>query len=128
MKARRRFRVSEDDILKSCKFILNLAEGAGYLSWSRISSTGIPRRLPGGCFLLQKNPMEGISDLIVWIKNGPVICVELKTEDGELDEPQKKFRNRILRVGHQFQVVRSPEALEALLVAHGVPRITLLPS
>lgn len=119
----------EKVILASCKQLLRLMEGAGYLTFVRVANGGVVRSNGrGGTFMTRNVDMAGVSDLIIWLRGGPVLCVELKAEDGRISPDQAEFCRRLQRVGHQYHVVRSSAALEDLLVAHGVPRLTLLPS
>lgn len=114
----------EKDILASCKRLLRLYEGGGHLAFIRVTAGGVPR---GDGSRFSKNvDMAGVSDLLIWLKAGPVLAVELKTADGVVRPDQREFGSRLSRVGHIYRVVRSVSQLEELLVEYGAPRLTLV--
>lgn len=53
-----------------------------------------------------KTHRKGIPDLIITLKNSKVWFVELKTEKGDLDPEQIKFKNAVEQRGHEFTVIR----------------------
>lgn len=120
------FRIPERAILSACRQVARLHEAAGRLVCIRVSNSGILQ--DGGRKMVSNPDMLGIPDLIVLLKDGPDLWVELKAEDGRLSAGQVNFAQRIGRVGRKHHVVRSVDEFEALLAAYGVPRLTLLPS
>jgi hypothetical protein len=119
-------RIPERAILSACRQIARLHEGAGRLICIRISNSGV---MHGGGKRMAPNPeMLGITDLVLLLKSGPTLWVELKADDGRLSPGQVAFRERLTRVGHIYRVVKSVEEFESLLSEYGVPRLTLLPS
>lgn len=67
-----------------------------------------------------KNECVGMADLLVLIKNGPTLHIEVKSHKGRLSKEQIKWRDELTAIGHQYCLVRSPEDLEAVLLNNGV--------
>lgn len=119
-------RIPERAILSACRQIARLHEAAGRLVCIRISNGGVIQQ--GGRRMIPNPEMLGITDLVLLLRGGTTLWVEMKAEDGRQSEGQQAFQRRISRVGHKYHVARSVEEFEALLSEYGVPRLTLLPS
>lgn len=56
----------------------------------------------------KEGTLAGFSDLIV-VGKGRVLFVEMKTPQGRLSESQKRFKERVNSLGHEYVVCRSLE-------------------
>lgn len=66
----------------------------------------------------------GIADLLI-VHNGVTVWCELKA-GSSLSEAQKLFRDSVTANGHRWALARSPDDVEAALLAAGIPlRATL---
>jgi hypothetical protein len=108
---------SEATLLRVCRDTLNILQGAGLLVYRRIHSTGIPN---GKGRFRPNEDMQGMPDLLIWLKSGPVLAIELKSSVGKTTESQDLFRDAIERMGHPYHIVNSISLLERLLASHGV--------
>lgn len=59
--------------------------------------------------------INGVSDIICLIRNGPVLFLEIKREDGKLSFSQKQFQNELERLNHHYFVVRSLDELREII-------------
>lgn len=122
----RPMRIPERAILSACRQIARLHEAAGRLVCIRISNGGVIQQ--GGRKMIPNPEMAGITDLVLLLRGGTTLWVEMKAQDGRQSEGQEAFQRRITRVGHKYHLARSVEEFEALLSEYGVPKLTLLPS
>lgn len=58
---------------------------------------------------------KGITDLIIFLRNGITLFVELKSKEGKLFKEQKEFRDKILGLGFEHHVIRKFEDLQTLV-------------
>lgn len=114
-------KLSEADLLVASLNLLNFYRAQRKLVYRRLNVGGVVRSGRGGKIFMTKNHgMTGMSDLLIWIRNGPAISVELKATKGSQSEAQKHFEGELESVGHCYFVVRSLDELETLLKAYGV--------
>lgn len=57
----------------------------------------------------------GSPDIIAFLPEGRVLCIECKTEKGRLSDKQKEFAEKLQKNGHIVAVVRSLDDLEKLV-------------
>jgi len=67
-----------------------------------------------GYFLLKWTGENGVPDRIL-ITPWRIIFMEFKAPTGQLSAPQKIWRDRIMRLGHDYRVIRTREEFEAAL-------------
>ena len=110
----------ECDVLIDCKRLLRLLGNQGKLHFVRINvsptviGTGRTRRY------IPNPDMVGMPDIIIWLKDGPFLCVELKRPGvGKLSQGQMNLKSRLENLGHQYHVVTSLKELECLLASFG---------
>ncbi len=67
--------------------------------------------------------VAGASDLVLVLRGGRSVFIELKTEAGDLAPNQRDFRHNVFALGSAYFVIRSPEAfriqVESLVSAAG---------
>jgi hypothetical protein len=68
----------------------------------------------------------GVPDLLVWLKGGRSLAVELKSARGVVSDAQQAWHDRLRTLGHSVYVVRSVDELAVLLTSAGVPAMGLL--
>ena len=97
----------ESDLLKQIRYILDVLQTTGVLQYWRMNTGPTVVR---GKFFPNKQSI-GFSDLLILIKNGPTLFVELKTKTGKLSEAQRHFERRINCAGgdRRFVVWRDLE-------------------
>jgi hypothetical protein len=61
-----------------------------------------------------------MTDLVIFIKNGPTVWAEVKNKKGTLTSHQVAFQNDLLDMGHIHQVWRSLQDAVCGLVELGV--------
>jgi hypothetical protein len=69
--------------------------------------------------------VAGVSDYTFWRRPAVLLCLEIKTERGNLSAAQKDFRSWCEAGGGVFRVARSADEAERLLVEHGFIPATL---
>ena len=57
----------------------------------------------------------GAPDFIIWLPQGKNICLEVKNETGKLSPIQKKFRDKITKLGYEYFIVRSVDEAEKII-------------
>ena len=70
-----------------------------------------------GAILKGMGMVAGVSDLM-WLYNGKLHCIELKTDEGKQSEAQRKWQIAILMSGGEYHVIRSLESFKALIWAY----------
>lgn len=96
--------VSEAVILKQHREWLTIQQRLKNLAFTRISTGGI-RFSSKGRDTFVKNPDQvGVSDFIIWMKGGPVLCLEIKSKKGKLSDSQQLFSQKISDMGHMYLV------------------------
>jgi hypothetical protein len=102
--------------MRDVKNLLDIHTKRGNLVYRRINTQA---KIIGKAKTLTPNrDMAGMPDLIVWIKDGPVHCWELKSPVGVQSLNQKKFEVEVGRMGHWYLIIRSlDEAILALKAA-----------
>lgn len=58
--------------------------------------------------------VRGAPDLVVWLKGGRVISIELKTASGRMSEFQEEFRDNLASIGHEYYEVRASDPGEII--------------
>jgi hypothetical protein len=105
----------EADVISACKRYLTTLQTQGQVVFTRINVGPVLHQKGGRQFFRKNHDMRGLSDFIVWLKNGPTLAVECKSDDGDLRDEQEAFRDNLIRIGHKYHVVRSLDDLIAVL-------------
>jgi len=50
---------------------------------------------------------SGAPDMLVFLNNGKLVCLEIKTPTGKQSDAQVNFQLRLEKCGHEYHVVRS---------------------
>lgn len=109
---------TESVLLRQCKYLLRILAAEGVLTWRRIHVTAVPI---GGLKRFRRNvDMAGMPDLIVWIKGGPCVSIELKSLSGRQRDDQKAFQDELTKVGHPYWLIRRAQELDEILQGYGV--------
>lgn len=113
--------IKEAHVLREFRYVLDLLQTRGSLFYMRCNVSPIIRG-SGENKTFHPNPdMEGAPDLMIWIKGGPMVCLEVKRPRGyRLSEAQKRFKQRIESVGHVWCVLTSFGELRELLGRYNV--------
>lgn len=115
---RRRELGPEARLLIQCKHLLRMLENQGKISFVRLNVSAIP--VSGGERFRPNPDMVGCPDLIVWIKDGPSVCIELKRPGGRLSAAQTTFGTRLMAIGHRYSVITTFDDFVATLKFFGV--------
>jgi len=110
-------KVLESDVLRQVKDLLQIHEGRGRLVFRRLNVGAKLRNIRGKIVFTKNRDMEGLPDLLVWVKNGPMMCWELKSPTGSQSESQEAFEAELHGVGHEYHVIKSLE--DAILILKG---------
>lgn len=70
--------------------------------------------------LCPNEDMAGMSDLLIWIKDGPCLSVEIKAPKGKKSPNQVEWEKKLQNMGHEYHEIKSIDELVALLKKHGV--------
>ena len=74
-------------------------------------------------FYSRNTDMRGMEDLQIYLPEGKIIFVELKTEKGKQSEYQKDREAELLALGHYYYVVRNIGDMIKILESFGVPNL-----
>ena len=58
--------------------------------------------------------VAGAPDLVIWKRDGEVVCIELKAKGGRLTESQKVFGANLMLLGHRYHVVTAETPARAV--------------
>ena len=58
---------------------------------------------------------KGSSDILLFLSNGRTIFLEGKTEKGQLTISQQQFRDRVIKLGYEYVVIRNVRELDNIL-------------
>ena len=101
----------EKDILKAITDYLSLLENQKKLYFVRVGSGGI--KTEAGHWV--KTGRSGCPDVIICVKGGKFIGIEVKTKKGYLSNVQRETGGKIKTLGGLYWVVRSVDEMENLL-------------
>jgi hypothetical protein len=110
----------ERDVLAQVKNLLQIHKNRGNLVFRRLNVGAKLRNVRGQAIFTANTEMVGLPDLLVWIKNGPVLCWEVKAPRGKLSEGQLGFQDEIYGVNHAYDVIRSLDEAIAILKSYGL--------
>lgn len=111
---------TEADTLRQVKHLLQIHVNKGTLIFRRLN-VGAKLRNVGGRVIFTKNPeMAGLPDLLVWVKNGPMMCWEIKAPKGVQSEAQEQLERELQSMGHDYFVIRSLEDAIVILKGCGI--------
>ena len=83
----------------------------GYLRQRGISFFHVPnggyRRPREAAKLKTLGVRAGVADLVLLVKNGVTIFIELKVEKGRLSDSQKEFQRDVTQLGFNFYVIKA---------------------
>lgn len=79
------------------------------------------KRDPRTGYLLRGQGMRaGAPDIIVWMRGGRNVCIELKAVRGTLSPAQQDFQAAMERLGHEYHVVKAKDCGEAVTRVHDI--------
>lgn len=112
----------EDAVLAGCKRMLTFLQAKKVLVFRRIHVMPVIRswRFRPCCkskvpVLSPNEDMAGMADILVWIKDGPCLSLEIKGSKGRKSPNQKDWENRLKYMGHHYHEIRSIKDLEDVL-------------
>ena len=59
--------------------------------------------------------VKGIADITLHLPKGVTLCLELKTERGKQSKEQIEVENKLMKLGHNYLVVRSLDMLKEIM-------------
>ncbi len=111
-----RYQHPEDNLQRACAQLLDYHVALGRLRFSAVPLGG-KRGKTEAARLKGLGVRSGCPDIIVAMKDGRTIWLELKSPDGTLKPAQKKWRDDLLKLGHQWFLIRDVAELHKILVA-----------
>lgn len=112
--------IKEADVLSELKWLLTILQNQGKLKFVRINVSPIIRGSGVTKVFLKNKEMVGLPDLMIWMKAGPCLCVEVKRPRKGVQSPeQKKFQMDLQALGHVYRIITSFKEMELLLAEHG---------
>jgi hypothetical protein len=112
----------EEQLHRAVVQLLQVYQSRGLLTFCHVPNGG--RRNPiEAAALKAMGTTPGVPDLLIWLPGGGHFQIELKARAGRLSAHQAAWISRMTDMGVAVHVVRSLDALEALLRAKGVPPI-----
>lgn len=111
----KKIKTSEKDTLKSCITYLQMLRNQGKLLFVRNNSFSGSFARPDGSQGYIRNNMPGSPDLIIFVKGGRNIQVELKSSTGKQSPDQIIWEKTATNLGHNYYIVRSVEELAKIL-------------
>ena len=105
-----KLKLSEAQIQRQCLQYLTLKK---IFHW-RNNTIGIPVHVDGKFSRYRKVYKKGLPD-IIYVKDGLVVAIEVKTEKGKQSPDQKKFEKDMWRADGSYFIVRSLDDLIAVL-------------
>jgi VRR-NUC domain len=119
-----RTRLSEAQVQRTVCDWLAMCERMSLLTYCHVPNGYVSRKAGGIAKGLGMR--AGVPDLIVWLRNGPVISIELKVGSRSLSEPQLHWHGMLRTLGHSVHTCKSLDSVIEVLVAAGLPRIGVL--
>jgi hypothetical protein len=113
---------AEEQLHRSVVQLLALYEQRDWLAYAHCPNGGLRSAAEAGRFRAM-GVRAGVPDLLVWIRGGRSIGIELKAGRGKLSPEQIYWHVRVAGLGHRVYVCRSIDEVEAVLRAEGVPGI-----
>jgi hypothetical protein len=102
--------------------LLQVYQNRGMLTFCHVPNGGW-RKPTEAAALKALGTTPGVPDLLVWLPGGGHFQIELKAGSGKLSVYQAAWISRMTDMGVAVHIIRSLDALEALLRAKGVPPI-----
>lgn len=113
--------LKEKHILQQCKYLLRVLERQGALAFKRIHVMPVMVKKTGARIITRPNEdMAGMPDLMVFLKGGETLHIELKTDNGKQSEKQKSWQEKLTELGHRYYIVKCTDDLIAILKQHGI--------
>lgn len=81
---------------------------AGYFCHS-VPNEAMGRSRIGQAMLVSAGLVSGVADLIVWLGEGRVAYLEVKTAKGKQSEHQRTFERKCIAEGYPYRVCRSAD-------------------
>lgn len=116
---------AEEALQRAVVQLLALYEQRDWLAFCHVPNGGLRTASEAGRFRAM-GVRAGVPDLLVWIRGGRSIGLELKAGRGKLSPEQMYWHARIAGLGHRVHVCRSVDDVEAVLREEGVPRIGVI--
>jgi hypothetical protein len=113
---------AEEALQRAVVDLLALYEQRDLLAYAHVPNGGLRTASEAGRFRAM-GVRAGVPDLLVWIRGGRSIGLELKAGRGKLSAEQMYWHVRVASLGHLVYVCRSIDEVEAALRAEGVPMI-----
>jgi len=110
-------KVLESDVLRQVKSLLEIHANKGKVVFRRLNVGAKLRNIRGKIVFTKNRDMEGLPDLLVWVKNGPMMCWEIKSPSGSQSESQEAFEAELQSIGHDYFVIKSLE--DAMVILKG---------
>lgn len=89
---------------------LDWRQKSGQLYYIRNNSGGLKK---GKHFI--RFGRKGSPDLLLFLPEGRTVHIETKSTDGELSPDQKKYRELIMSLGHEYVVLKNQFRLDDIL-------------
>jgi hypothetical protein len=107
--------MKESELLKSATDWLQLLQNQEKLVFQRNNSFAgmILRKNKTTGYI--KNAKRGAGDLIIFLPNGKYLFAEAKSAAGKQSEDQKLFEEKITKLGGNYVIFRSFEALKTII-------------
>lgn len=109
--------ISEADLLREIKRILDVFKNQGFLAYRRIHVMPV---MVNRFATRPNNEMSGMEDLQVALLGGKTLYWELKSPTGKQSESQIKREAELKALGHNYTVIRSTEQALSELRAQGL--------
>lgn len=116
---------AEEQLQRAVVDLLALYEQRDWLAFCHVGNGEWRHKATGGR-LKAMGVRAGVPDLLVWIRGGRAIGIELKAGRGTLSAEQMYWHARVASLGHRVHVCRSVDEVEAVLRAEGVPGIGVI--
>ena len=115
---RRQPGIRERDLQVSAVARLRQEQLAGNLMFCHVPNEGKRSRKKG--FKMKREGMvAGAPDLIVWLAGGRSVCIELKTDRGDLSEAQRNFAGGVISLGHECVAIKAADAASMMRLLEG---------
>jgi hypothetical protein len=112
----------EELLQRSVVDLLSVYQNRGLLTFCHVPNGGWRKPTEAGR-LKAMGTTPGVPDLLIWLPGGGHFQIELKSGAGKLSAHQAAWISRMTDMGVAVHIIRSLDALEALLRAEAVPPI-----
>lgn len=113
---------AEEALQRAVVQLLALYEQRDLLAFAHVPN-GERRDPVTGGRLKAMGVRAGVPDLLLWIRGGRALGIELKAGLGKISPEQMYWHARVSSLGHRVYVCRSVDEVEAVLRIEGVPAV-----